>query len=204
MNVTLDGFMAGPEAELDWHFRSWCNDMAESISEELAKADTIILGRVTYSAMENYWRIQTNALTVARDDMAFADMINRYKKIVVSTTLHRTHWYNAEIISKNITRTIEKLKRSAGKNIIIYGSGTLVSCLIKQRIVDEFILWIHPVLLGKGKPFFRELNDEIKLQLVQRMSFSSGVIALKYSVFGGVKSRKQNHQVPRQPRIISI
>ena len=184
--------MAGPEAELDWHFRSWCDDMAASVSEELAKADTIILGRVTYSAMEKYWPMQTNAFTVARDDMAFADMMNRYMKIVVSTTLHRTHWQNAIILSKNITSTIEKLKRSAGKNIIIYGSSTLVSSLIPQRIVDEFILWIHPVVLGKGKPFFKEINHEIKLQLVQRMSFSSGVVALKYSVSGEVKSKKQD------------
>jgi dihydrofolate reductase len=200
MNVTLDGFMAGPHAELDWHFRSWSDDMAASISSELAKADTIILGRVTYSAMENYWPSQSTCLTLPREDVAFAEMMNRYKKIVVSTTLHRTQWHNSEIISKNIPEQINKLKRSEGRDMIVYGSGKLVATLVRAQLVDEFLLWVHPVLLGKGKSFFTQVDRRLILQLVQRMSFSSGVVALRYRVQNS-KSQIPNHKLKTKLQI---
>jgi len=182
MNVTLDGFMAGPHAELDWHFKSWSEDMAASVSSELANADTIILGRVTYLAMQDYWSTQSNCLNVPREDVAFAEMMNRYKKIVVSTTLHRTHWHNSEIISDNIPEKITGMKRSKGRSMIVYGSGKLVATLVQANLVDELLLWVHPLLLGRGKSFFTRVNHKATLQLVERMSFSSGVVALRYEV----------------------
>ena len=182
MNVTLDGFMAGSQGELDWHFKSWSDDMATSIARELSKSDTIILGRVTYLAMESYWPTQSNCLNVPREDVAFAEMMNRYKKIVVSTTLDRTHWHNSEIIRENVPEQIGEMKRINGRSMIVYGSGKLVATLAQANLVDEFLLWVHPVLLGRGKPFFTEVNHKVLLQLVERMSFSSGVVALKYEV----------------------
>ena len=182
MNVTLDGFMAGPNAELDWHFRSWTEDMNVSICQELAQADTIILGRVTYLAMANYWPSKAGYLSCAREDIAFAEMMNRYKKIVFSKTIRSTTWNNSEIVKGDITGIISTLKNCAGKHMIIYGSGKLVNSLMRANLIDEYVLWVHPVLLGKGKPFFLIVNDELKMELIERKTFTSGVVALRYAV----------------------
>ena len=92
MNVTLDGFMAGPNCELDWHFSFWNEEMAEYASEQLSHADTILLGRITYKAMAKYWPSMAMDLSYPREDIAFAGMMNSYKKIVFSNTLNEVHW----------------------------------------------------------------------------------------------------------------
>jgi dihydrofolate reductase len=184
MNVTLDGYMSGPNSELDWHFDRWVSDMGERLGEELGKTDTILLGRITYEAMAKYWPRKETDMTCARDDIAFAVMINRHLKVVYSNTPQKIKWNNSTLISGNIKDEINKLKQSnskGDKNIIIYGSATLVSALMKLGLVDEYQLWVHPVILGKGKPLFRKLKDKSSLQLLNTEIFKSGVILLHYA-----------------------
>src|SRR5882762_1112837 len=97
MNMTLDGYMSGPDCELDWHFQSWNEEMAASASEQLAQADTILLGRVTYLAMAAYWSSKVASLSTPRADIDFADMMNSYNKIVFSKTLPAVGWSNSRL-----------------------------------------------------------------------------------------------------------
>jgi len=180
MNVTLDGFMSGPNCELDWHFKSWTAEMAESLGEQLEKADTILLGRVTYLAMAKYWPAKASNLSAAREDLAFIDMMNRYNKVVFSKTLTRTEWNNSTVIKKNLANEISKLKQQSGKNLIIYGSGKLVSALINLGLIDEYQLWVHPIVIGKGKPLFKTLPHRQHLELLKTKTFCSGVVLLFY------------------------
>lgn len=180
MNVTLDGFLSGSECELDWHFESWNNEMAECACEQLSKADTILLGGVTYRAMAKYWQSKAMNVCCAREDIAFADMMNNYTKIVFSKTLTTPEWNNSKLAKGNIADEIARLKLQPGKNIIIYGSGKVVSALIKSGLVDEYQLWIHPVILGKGKPLFKGLQDKLDMQLYKTKTFSSGVVLFFY------------------------
>lgn len=180
MNVTLDGFMAGENCELDWHFYYWNEEMAEAASEQLSRADTILLGRVTYNAMAKYWPSKTNDLSFPREDMAFAEMMNSYNKIVFSNTLTVPEWHNSRLVKHNIRNEIIKLKQNPGRDIIIYGSGLLISALIQWGLIDEYALWIHPVVLGKGKSLFRGLQDKLMLELVKTKKFSSGVVIFYY------------------------
>ena len=182
MNVTLDGFMAGPDCELDWHFERWSQEMAESLSEELGKADTIILGRVTYDAMAGYWPMRSACMSTPREDIAFADMMNNYTKVVFSTTINQTHWKNSRVVKGDLRKEIERLKQQEGKDMILYGSGKLVTALIREGLVDEYRLWIHPVLLGSGKQFFNTITNKQDLQLIGRKIFRSGVVELRYVV----------------------
>src|SRR5688572_28210413 len=106
MNVTLDGFISGPHCELDWHFKYWNQEMASHAGQELSKADTILLGRITFKAMSQHWPVISNNFAYPREDIAFADMMNQYKKIVFSTTLTDddpaiTDWPNATISKKS-------------------------------------------------------------------------------------------------------
>lgn len=182
MNVTLDGFMSGPNCELDWHFKSWTPDLAEALCLQLSNADTIILGRITYCAMAKYWTMKTLDPSFPKEDIAFAEMMNRYTKVVFTQTLTVPQWNNSILVKGNIEKEIKRLKKQAGKNLIIYGSGKLVSALINRNLVDEYQLWVHPVLLAKGKPLFQGLPDNLKtkLQLVETKAFSSGVVILNY------------------------
>ena len=158
MNVTLDGFMAGPNCELDWHFNYWDEEMARHAGEQLSKADTILLGRVTYNAMAKYWPSKMMDLLCPREDVAFAYMINGCQKVVFSKTLQHTTWNNSRLAKENIRKEIIKLKQQPGKDMIVYGSGSIVSALTRFGLIDEYILWLHPVVLGKGKMLFKNAN----------------------------------------------
>ena len=180
MNVTLDGFMSGSHCELDWHFSSWTKEMADLLYEQLSRADTILLGRITYNAMATYWTAKAKDLSFAREDIAFANLMNNYRKLVFSKTHAISSWSNVKLVTGEPADEILKLKQEAGKDIIVYGSGKIVNCLAKSGLVDEFQLWVHPVLLGRGKPLFKNLETEYRMKLFKTKTFSSGVVALYY------------------------
>ena len=179
MNVTLDGFMSGPGCELDWHFKYWTTEMAEFMEQQLACADTILLGRITYEAMASYWGPKAMDLSTPLEDRAFAHMMNSHCKVVFSETLGHLPWKNSKRIWGNLYPEIIKLKGLPGKDIMLYGSGKLADALIKQQLVDEFHLWVHPVVLGEGKALFKN-GMYHALKLFETKTFRSGVVALFY------------------------
>lgn len=184
MNITLDGYISGPDCELDWHFESWTRDMGMRLTEELSRADTILLGRVTYQVMARYWPAKEAEISCGHD-RDFAAMMNRYHKIAFSNTLREAGWNNSKLIGGDLKHTVTDIKRSRkghNKNIMIYGSGTLVSALVQLGLVDEYQLWVHPVVLGKGKPLFGELKNRAPLDLIRSNTFGSGVVLLHYQV----------------------
>lgn len=182
INITLDGFMAGPNSELDWHFRHWTEEMSETTGRELSKADTILLGRITYEAMAAYWSSAVLDLSFPRGDLAIAEMMNNHTKVVFSRSLVRTGWKNARLAGRNMRLEIARLKNggsNSSKNILVYGSHTLVSSLIKLDLIDEYLLWVHPIILGKGKSLFGRPASR-QLRLVSSKVFVSGVVLLRY------------------------
>ena len=180
MNVTLDGFLSGPHCELDWHFQHWTSKMAEALTMQLACADTILLGRATYTAMAEYWPAKALALSCSREDLAFAEMMNRYAKVVVSKSPIATTWRNTRVLNGNLEAGIRLLKKMRGRDIIVYGSGRLASALLELGLVDEYQLWLHPVAIGAGKPLFGSMHPAQQLQLMKAQIFSSGVVLLSY------------------------
>ena len=184
MNLTLDGYLSGPHCELDWHFKSWTSEMGDALCRELAKADTILLGRVTYTAMANYWPSKLADPSCRGEDFAFANMMNTYKKIIFSTTLSATQWCNSTLAKGSLQHEIQLLKRRPGKHIMVYGSGKLVSSLAASGMVDEYQLWLHPVILGQGIPLFKAgilpSPPALNLKLVQVQQFACGVMLLHY------------------------
>ncbi|MFD2873344.1 dihydrofolate reductase family protein [Mucilaginibacter ximonensis] len=178
MNVTLDGFMASSDGGLDWHIQNWTPDMSDLLAQHLNTADTILLGKNTYSAMAAYWPAVSTSLLLSRSDLAYATMINGCKKIVCSTTLKKPRWENSQVISSRLPNEILKLKQQQGKNIMVYGSHKLVQYLHKFNLVDEYLLWIYPVTIGRGIPLFYKHQQ---LELLSSKILSSGVAVLQYS-----------------------
>lgn len=173
MNITLDGYMAGSGGELDWHFQSWNEEMMEYTFEQLSGMGAILLGRMTYQTMANYWPSVTDS---------FADMMNNYPKIVFSRTLKTVKWKNSRLVAKDIGEEVMKLKQQPGKDMIIYGSGSIATTFIQLGLVDEYRLWVHPVVLGRGHSLFKDAPGKVDLRFIDTRIFSSGVAVLSYEV----------------------
>ncbi|MBD1385772.1 dihydrofolate reductase [Mucilaginibacter rigui] len=182
MNVTLNGYMAGPHGELDWHTPYWDNELSRAVTQQLSNADTLLLGRVTYNAIAPYWQAQQTSQFGAREDADYADMINRYEKVVFSKTLKNVSWHNSRLASRNIGKEITVLKKSEGKDLLVYGSGKLVAALSKLRLVDEYRLWVYPVALNKGRALFKNLREELGMQPTNISVFESGVVLMCYEM----------------------
>jgi dihydrofolate reductase len=182
-NTTVDGFMAGPACELDWHFRHWNSDIGDALTAELYKADCLLLGRVTYCGMMQHWTNIAGRLTIPTADMGFFTRVADCPKVVCSNTLMKAAWKNSTLMKGSLEKGLRNLKASKGKNIMVYGSGQLVSLLMQLDLVDEFQLWQHPVLLGSGKPLFT--NAASQMQLIKSKVFSTGVVLLCYQCIPG-------------------
>ena len=173
-NVTLDGFMAGPNGELDWAIQD--DEVTQNSKEGNYSIDTFLFGRVTYDMMASFWPTPTGKSA----NPVFAEALNNTPKIVFSTTLKKADWQNTEVVQELTKEEILKLKQLPGKNMMIFGSGTLVEQLTKLGLVDEYQLMVNPVVLGKGKPLFNNITDRMNLNLVSSKTFKSGLVLLRY------------------------
>lgn len=185
MNLSLDGFMSGRQRELDWHLGSWGSDMSERLTKELTGADTLLLGRITYEAMAAYWQQVEIDSFFPRADIAYAVMLNTTRKVVYSRTLSVLPWNNSRRAKGDLRKVVALLKEprpGPEKNILVYGSGQLVSALGDLGLVDEYHLWVHPVVLGQGMPMFSSRPDKVSMALEQMQTFKSGVVWFRYIV----------------------
>jgi dihydrofolate reductase len=181
INVTLNGFMAGSNGSLDWHMPYWSEEMSRVTSEQLSNADTILLGRITYNAMAGYWPLQQASSYAAREDVAFADMMNSYTKVVFSKTLTTvSNWSNSRLINRSIALEINELKLHPGKDIIVYGSGKLATALIRHNLVDEYHIWVHPVVIERGRALFKNLHGRLSIHPYKTKVFDTGVVLMCY------------------------
>ena len=143
------------------------------ITEEYAKGDAYLLGRVTYEMLWPGWSTQTTG-------DGPGPILNRMHKYVVSTTLSTAPWKESTIISGNVVEEITKLKQQPGKDIIIDGSASLVHSLMGTDLIDEFRFVVQPIIMGKGRRFFTDVMPQMKLRLVENKTLSLGVLALTY------------------------
>lgn len=170
--VSLDGVIEAPET---WHLPYFNDEMGEAIGAAMADSDAMLFGRVTYDEFAAFWPSQSG------EDQEFADYMNNAPKYVVSTTLEEPlQWNNSTLISGDVAEEIANLKQQPGKDIAIVGSGTLVRSLLRDGLLDELGLMVHPIVLGRGKRLFEDGIDEMALELVDSKTFSTGVLYLTY------------------------
>jgi dihydrofolate reductase len=174
MQVSLDGFIARPNGELDWHlvdgeFNEYAKDLLDSV-------DTLVFGRVTYQLMAAFWpTATTNGPVEAR----IAERLNTLPKVVFSRTLKKVEWKNSRLAEGGIAEEILKMKQQPGKDIGIGGSS-IVSALAPLGLIDEYRILVVPVVLGSGKPLFKDIKGSINLKLRKTKTFSSGLVLLTY------------------------
>jgi len=153
-------------------------DLHRNAAENIAQADALLLGRVTYEMMEAAWR--GPAPVGARPDWMepFARTIDAAKKYVVSSTLERVDW-NAELVRGDLEEAVQQLKREPGKGLFT-GGVKLPLALAQLGLIDEYEFVVHPRLAGHGPTLFAGLSKRVDLRLVSRLEFGSGAVAMRY------------------------
>ena len=169
--ISLDGVVEAPET---WHFPYFNDEMGAAVGGSMAASDTMLLGRVTYEGFAEYWPQQG-------DDVEGAAHMNSIPKLVASTTLDKVEWQNSTLIKGNVAEELTKLKAQPGKNIGITGSVTLVRSLLRDGVLDELMLLVHPIVIGKGQKLFDDMDEQIPLKLIDSQTFSTGVLCLTYT-----------------------
>jgi len=146
--------------------------------ENIAQADALLFGRVTYEMMEAAWRLSTRTVAMPDWTEPFARTIDAAKKYVVSSTLDRVDW-NAELVRGDLANAVWELKRASGKGLFT-GGVKLPMALAELGLIDEYEFVVHPRLVGHGPTLFAGLSKPIDLKLVSRLEFGSGAVAMRY------------------------
>ena len=181
MHTSLDGFVAGPNGEINWI--NLDDAMFDFVGTMTDQADTALYGRVTYEMMQSYWPKAGEKPNASKHDKEHSAWYNKVSKVVLSRTIQEDGLHNTKVISDDLSDNINKLKQSPNggrKNIIIFGSPGASQSLLNEGLVDEFWLFVNPVILGKGMPLFKDITGTTKLKLVESKTFACGVIALHY------------------------
>ncbi|MGH7719276.1 MAG: dihydrofolate reductase family protein [Gemmatimonadaceae bacterium] len=176
--VTIDGFAAGPNGELDFFASSVLNEGSDrDLLRFIDTVDTILLGAVTYRLFVDFWP------TATTDDEIIADKLNATPKIVFSQTLDRApwgKWGEAKVVKTSAAEEINELKRRPGKDMVLWGSISLAQSLMKEGLIDECHLRVCPVALGKGRRLFPDDVSTIDMKLLETRAYESGLVLLRY------------------------
>jgi dihydrofolate reductase len=183
MHISLDGFVAGPNGELDWVKVD--EEIFSHVGKRISQGDAALYGRVTYQLMESYWPTAADQPKATKHDIEHSKWYKKAHKIVLSKTLKEADLPNTTIISDKLTERINEIKQSGNggnEDILLFGSPTATHSLIQLNLINGYWLFVNPVILGQGIPLFVNTKDKIKLKLLTTRQFNSGVVELNYTV----------------------
>jgi len=172
IQMTVDGYIAGPNGELNWVVWDWDDELKKYVTEITETVDCIVIGRKLAQGFIPYW--------ASNPELEGADKMNNTVKVVFSKTLEKSEWNNAILAKGDLSEEINKLKKQEGKDIIAYGGAAFVSALIRHRLIDEFHFFINPVVLGDGMTIFKDIESRLNLTLIKSRSFDCGIVLLNY------------------------
>ncbi len=176
MMVSLDGYIEGPNRELDWaiideELHTFANDQARDMG-------AFLYGRRLYEVMVDYWPTADTNPSAPAYEVEFARIWKNKPKIVFSKTLDKVEW-NSRLVRENIADEVRQLKEQPGQELGL-GGPTRAATFMQLALIDEYGFFVHPVVLGGGTPFFPALDDTINVRLVETRTFGSGVVYLRY------------------------
>jgi dihydrofolate reductase len=175
-SISLDGYFTDQNGDMSWAHKNdpeW-NDF---VAGNAQGADGLLLfGRVTYQMMASWWPSE-QAIKAMRD---VANAMNNMQKVVFSRTLKEATWNNTHLVKDNMIEEVRKLKHEAGNDIMIFGSGTIISQLTREGLIDEYQMVINPIVLGSGRTMFEGLKDKLVLKRTQLRPFDNGNVFACY------------------------
>jgi dihydrofolate reductase len=178
MQISVDGFNStGSNDEQKWVTWAW-DEIQQDVLDLAISCDTELVGRKLAVDYIPFW---ADTFTQPKSTMyEVAKIKAAQKKIVFTKTLEKSFWKNTELAKGDLIDEVNKLKNQSGRDIIVYGGSSFVSDLVKENLIDEFYLFVSPIVLGQGVPIFDKLNDWQKLKLVKAKTFECGIILLHY------------------------
>jgi dihydrofolate reductase len=180
--VTLDGFITKLHGEMDWMEEFFDEALANYESELQKSVDTTLFGRETYQGFESYWPKVALDPASPKGMVEYAQQLNAMRKIVFSKTLSHAEWNNSVIVREIVPEEIAKMKQEPGRDMVIYGSASIVQKLSNLDLIDRYQLLVFPIVLGGGKPLFHGISHKVKLSLVNARKYPSGVVELIYEL----------------------
>jgi dihydrofolate reductase len=180
MHVTLDGFVCGPAGEQDWMTMTDFEMDKFLMGELLGTVDTLLVGRVLYQGFAAFWPTVTKNPSSPKELVEFANWLENAPKIVFSKTLSSVEWANSRLAKGTIAEELGRLKKLEGGDMVLFGGAGIVSAFTSLNLVDEYRIKLEPIILGRGRRLFDQVEDRIKLRLKRAKSFSSGVTSLYY------------------------
>ncbi len=177
--ITIDGFIEGPQRELDWVIPD--DELHDFATHLMLNADLLLYGRITYQLMAGYWPTATSDANATEAMKRFATALNPKRKIVYSTTLKQVDW-NTQLVKQFDPEKVRQLKSEVGSDILLSGGAGMAQEFFNHGLVDEYIPVIQPTAIGKGKALFSEIKKLPALELMWSQRFQSGAVALGYRV----------------------
>lgn len=174
LQITADGYMGGPNGEMDWISTPWSEDLGTYVSAITEGVDTILLGRKLAEGFIPHWSAEPEG-----EDKESAAWMTDTPKIVISRTLTDSPWDNAKV-EGDVVEAVRRLKSAQGGDIVTYGGAELVASLLANGLIDELNLLVEPAAIGRGLPVFPDLGTPQRLRLVSATPFECGITALRY------------------------
>jgi dihydrofolate reductase len=174
MQVSVDGYVCGPNNEMDWMAFDWGDDIKHYVTKITDPVDTILLGRKLAEGFIPHW---DGAAANPQTADGFALKMSETPKVVFSNTLTTSPWKNTEVVGGNLVEEVTRLKNLPGKDIIVYGGADFVSNLISAGVIDEYHLCVNPTAIGEGKSIFKNRTN---LKLVESEAFANGEVVFHY------------------------
>lgn len=176
MSVSVDGFIEGPDREIDWHLVD--DELHGHFNEQLSAMSAFLSGRVTYELMAGFWPAADTDPSSTGPMVEYARIWRDKPKVVFSRTLQRADW-NTTVVPEVVPDQVMELKARPGADMVL-GGADIVAPFRRDDLIDEYRLYVHPVVLGQGKPLFQPSATKTDLQLVETRSFGNGVVLLRY------------------------
>lgn len=180
MHISLDGFVAGPNGEMDWIKAD--EEIFDHVGERIKDSGAALYGRTTYEMMEGYWPTAADQPNATKHDIEHSKWYSKVHKLVLSTTMKNKSLPGTTIISDHLSKHINKIKQAEGSDILLFGSPTAAHSLQKENLIDGYWLFLNPVILRKGIPLFSGITEKTSLKLLSGRQFANGVTALNYTV----------------------
>jgi dihydrofolate reductase len=187
--LTADGYFAGPDGSLNWVVPD--EEQAKAAAAGISGVNTVLFGRRTYELFEGFWRHALDDSSTGPDPhdpgrrspehRAIAIALNEMTKVVFSRTLREVTWKNSRLLHELDPREVETMKRQPGKDMIVFGSGSIVSQLTQHALIDEYQFVVCPIFIGSGRPLLRDVSKSVKLDLLEAKPYPSGDVLLRYA-----------------------
>lgn len=179
MQLTIDGFVGGPNGELDWMTWDWDDDLKNYVADLHKSIDTILLGRKMTDGFIKHWYEASKK--PGTEEYEFANLMIDTPKYVFSKTLTKSNWVNTELAGKDTPEFVKDLKKQNGKDIIVYGGADFVGSLIKDNLIDEYYLFTNPAAIGKGLTIYDKMDSTVQFKVKENKAFDCGVVLNLYT-----------------------